>query len=66
MTTPHPLALSDDQMAVVLTHARLVRPEWRGRFLEDIADQLIRLDVIATADVYQAVNSTLQRIGVAA
>jgi len=29
MTSPHPLGLSDEQLQIVLAHARSVRPEWR-------------------------------------
>jgi hypothetical protein len=56
-----PLALSDAQLAIVLDAARTVPPEWRSRFLQDIADQLFGRNPSDT-DVAAAVEQVVARI----
>jgi hypothetical protein len=53
---PHTLALTDTQLQVIWTRviwtrAVHVAPEWRSRFLESVAGELLPLDQIADADV---------------
>jgi hypothetical protein len=47
MTVRHPLALTDSQLRIVLDHAAAVPVQWRSRFLESIADQLLPHQQIA-------------------
>ena len=63
---PRPLALTDDQLQIVLTYAASVPVHWRERFLQAIADRLLPLDRIENHDVQTAVVSTLDRMGLAA
>jgi hypothetical protein len=41
---PIPLALTNDQLDVVMTAAARLPPTWRGRFLAALADQLLTTD----------------------
>lgn len=63
MTMPHPVGLSDKQMKLVLQGAQQLLPEWRGRYLEAVVDQLLTEDVICDFDVTAAVSRVLKRMG---
>jgi hypothetical protein len=69
-TRPLALALTDGQIRLVLDSARLVRREWRGRFLNHLADLLLPLtddcnrgDGSTDAQVSDAADQALQRFG---
>jgi hypothetical protein len=60
-----PLFLSQEQLTVVLDHAKLVPPQWHGAFLNDVADRLLSLNgEISNDTVRHAVQLTLRRMGV--
>lgn len=61
--TPHPLALTDDQLRAVMDGARMVPPQWRDRFLSGIADRLGPLDTVSNDAVTEALHLVLDRIG---
>ena len=62
MTKPLPLALSDEQLALVQQGAEGLPPEWHGRFLDAVADQLLLRDNITDTDLDHAVAAVLIRI----
>lgn len=64
--TPHPLSLTDIQMREITQAAKSVPPEWRSRFMEGVADQLMHRDLVTNSDVQSAIDHVLVRIGVAA
>jgi hypothetical protein len=62
MSAPLHISLLTEQLQAVLTGASRVPLQWRRRFLDDVADQL--LDQIIDDDtVNKAVASTLAQIG---
>ena len=64
MATRRPLALSDDQLAIVMDHATLVQPRWRQHYLRAVADVLEPLrNGIADSDVAAAASLVLGRMG---
>jgi len=62
MDEPLPLALSDEQLALVQQGAEGLPPEWHGRFLDAVANQLVMLDSITNMDVNHAIAAVLIRI----
>jgi hypothetical protein len=60
------LSLSNSQLEMVLDCAKLVRPEYRERYLHDIADQLLPLDERTDDAIRCAVERTLHKMGVEA
>ena len=66
MTKPRPLALSDEQLALIQQGAKGVPPEWRDRFVDAVVDESLLLDNITDADVNHAVTVVLLRIVMAA
>ena len=62
MTKPRPLALSDEQLALVQQGANGLPPEWHSRFLDAVTDQLLLLNNITDTDVTYAVAAVLIRI----
>ena len=64
--SPRPLALSDEQLQLVVTAARSVLPAWRSRFLSGVADQLLHqrltAGAVTTTDVRHALTLVLARI----
>lgn len=61
---PLPLALSDDQLAIVLAGARSVPLDQRGRYLNAISDALMREQRASDAEVVRAVARAQFRFGV--
>jgi hypothetical protein len=66
MTKPRPLALSDEQLALIQQGAKGVPPEWRDRFVDAVVDESLLLDNITDADVNHVVTVVLLRIMMAA
>jgi hypothetical protein len=66
MTKPRPLALSDEQLALIQQGEKGVPPEWRDRFVDAVVDESLLLDNITDADVNHAVTVVLLRIMMAA
>jgi hypothetical protein len=66
MTKPRPLALSDEQVALVQHGAKGLPPEWHDYFVAAVAEELLPLDNITDADVNGAVAVVLLRIMMAA
>jgi hypothetical protein len=62
---PHPLSLSDQQLQCVLAAAASLRPQFRDRYLNDIADQLTAR-VVTDHAVRQAIVQALARMGAVA
>ena len=60
-TVPHPISLSDEQLAVVMGGASHVAVAWRCRYLELIADQLTAAPITDDA-IRRAVVRSLERI----
>jgi hypothetical protein len=60
--TPRPISLSSAQLASVMSAARSLPTEWRGRFLDSIADHLLAAGEITDAAVEIAIAGTLSRI----
>jgi hypothetical protein len=68
---PLPLALTDEQLQIILHRASLVPPAWRKRFLAHIADILVPLandcglgfDGIDDAQVHAAASEAVHRFG---
>ena len=64
MATRRPLALSDDQLAIVMDHATLVQPRWRQHYLRAVADVLEPLrNGLDDSDVAAAASLVLSRHG---
>ena len=64
MATRRPLALSDDQLGIVMSHAAQVQPRWRCQYLRAVADVLEPLrNGIADSDVAAAASLVLGRMG---
>lgn len=51
MIRPEPLLLSKEQLDVIMTTANAVPPSWRDRYLSSVADRLIGLEPLTTADI---------------
>ena len=51
MTTPHPLALTDQQLATVRRIGATIDQRWRSRYLESLADELLSCEVISDETV---------------
>jgi hypothetical protein len=66
MTKPRPLALSDEQLALVQQGAKGLPPEWRDRYLDAVVEELLLLDNITDTGVTHAVAAVLVRIMMAA
>ena len=66
MTMPHPLSLSDQQLAVLMSAAQEVPVQWRSRLLGAVADHLVGLDEVQDAAGRGAVDAVLARINGAA
>jgi hypothetical protein len=54
-----PLALTHRQLDLVRQAAAPVPHEWRGRFLELVADRLLAYDTIDDATVFEATHTVL-------
>jgi hypothetical protein len=59
---PQPLALSSTRLQTVLAHADCVAPEWRSRFIEALADELMPLAMVEDADVQTAIKRVATRM----
>jgi hypothetical protein len=64
--SPHPIALTQAQLEIVIDQAQFLPVLWRSRFLDAVADQLLPLATITDDAVQQACARVLARIGVAA
>jgi hypothetical protein len=53
MTKPRPLALSVEQLALIQQGAKGLPPEWHGRFVDAVADELLPLANITEIGCYQ-------------
>jgi hypothetical protein len=56
MATPHPLALTSEQLALIRSAADTVPANFRERFLLAVQDALLGRDPIINADVVAAVG----------
>ena len=64
MATRRPLALSDDQLGIVMNHAAQVQPRWRQHYLRAVADVLEPLrNGLDDRDVAAAASLVLGRMG---
>jgi hypothetical protein len=59
----HPVSLSDEQLNIVLSHAKLVEPAWRNRFLVGLVDELLPLDVVTNEAVAAAASRMSRKMG---
>jgi hypothetical protein len=59
--TPHPLALSDAQLKIVVGVAGQVHPRQRQAFLQDVADRLLVREAFNDRDVSAAATAALRR-----
>jgi hypothetical protein len=61
---PHPIALTDAQLNVLIDYAQQVPPQWRSRYLEAVVDQLLPLQHdVTNDDIQDAIRRTLNRFG---
>ena len=62
MTRPHLLALTSEQLSLVLAGANQIPQRWRSEFLQGIADELMPLPNIQIDDVARAVRIVVERL----
>ncbi len=63
MTARRAISLSDQQLADVISAARVLPLQWRSRYLSGIADRLLLLDEASDVEVQAAITHVLQRLG---
>jgi hypothetical protein len=59
---PHPLGLTDDQLAILKEAAKAVPYAWRSRFLVNVADELLPVEVVQNEHVHDAARRVLARM----
>ncbi len=66
MSRHRAIAVTDQQLALIMSAARTLPPVWRSRYLSGIADRLHDRDEASDAEIAQAVDGMLRAIGWAA
>ncbi|MGA7453738.1 MAG: hypothetical protein WBW73_21505 [Rhodoplanes sp.] len=60
--TPHPISLTDAQMALIRQASKHIPVEWRDRFLNSLADRLLPHDTLTDDTVAAAAADVLARL----